>query len=194
MKIDLAGRTAVLAGACHAIADAAATGLAANGASLSVHGEGRPAGVPDILLLSHPLDLGSHDPEPLATLARDTAAEMGRRGAGRIIHIVSAIGLVPMRRYEAASASMAAAIAGLRALAMQAAPKVLVNAVAAGFVDASDGAADPAMLSHIPLGRGGAVDEVVNAILFLSDPMNSYTTGQVLAVDGGWTTGYGRNF
>jgi hypothetical protein len=194
MKIDLAGRTAVLAGVRHGIAKAVEVALAENGAELARHGEDPPAGVPDILVLSHPLDLGGNDPEPLASLARETAGAMRQRGAGRIVHIVSAAGLVPMRRHEAASASMAATIAGLRALAMQMAPEVLVNAVAAGFVDAADGAADPAMLSHAPLGRGGTVQEVVNAVLFLCDPMNSYTTGQVLAVDGGWTAGYGRNF
>ena len=27
-----------------------------------------------------------------------------------------------------------------------------------------------------------------------ADPLNTYTTGQMLSVDGGWTAGYGRNF
>ena len=39
-----------------------------------------------------------------------------------------------------------------------------------------------------------ALDEVVAAALFLCDPANTYTTGQLLSVDGGWTAGYARNF
>ena len=42
--------------------------------------------------------------------------------------------------------------------------------------------------------RAGTVDEVVAAVLFFCDPGNSYTTGQMLAVDGGWMAGYGRTF
>ena len=36
--------------------------------------------------------------------------------------------------------------------------------------------------------------EAVAAALFFCDPLNSYTTGQMLGVDGGWAAGYGRNF
>ena len=32
------------------------------------------------------------------------------------------------------------------------------------------------------------------AVLFLADPENSYTNGHVIAVDGGWTAGYAREF
>ena len=46
----------------------------------------------------------------------------------------------------------------------------------------------------MPLGRPGPLAEVVAAVLFLCDPANTYTTGQLLAVDGGWMAGYGRNF
>jgi NAD(P)-dependent dehydrogenase (short-subunit alcohol dehydrogenase family) len=46
----------------------------------------------------------------------------------------------------------------------------------------------------VPLGRPGRIEEAVAALLFLADPMNTYTTGQVLTVDGGWTAGYGRDF
>jgi NAD(P)-dependent dehydrogenase (short-subunit alcohol dehydrogenase family) len=38
------------------------------------------------------------------------------------------------------------------------------------------------------------VDEVVATLLFFCDPLNSYTTGQLLTVDGGWAAGYGRSF
>ena len=50
------------------------------------------------------------------------------------------------------------------------------------------------MLDHIPLGRPAAVDEIANGVLFLVDPDNSYMTGHILTVDGGWTCGYARDF
>ncbi|MES9905627.1 MAG: SDR family oxidoreductase, partial [Sedimenticola sp.] len=44
----------------------------------------------------------------------------------------------------------------------------------------------------IPLNRYGTEDEIANMILFLSGPDASYVTGQVIAVDGGFSsTGIG---
>lgn len=44
-----------------------------------------------------------------------------------------------------------------------------------------------AHLSLTPLGRGGEVDEVANAVLFLLSEESSYITGAELTVDGGFT-------
>lgn len=193
MQIDLDGRSALFAGERNAFAGAAAMALTANGAMVT-WAEDEAAGS-DLLILSHPLDLRADvTPDRLLRLASATARRMGVTGSGRILHLMSAAGLVPMRRHGEASVAMAAIAAAVRALAMQAAPHVLVNAVALGRIDGDEPIGDAAMASHVPLGRAGTIDEAVNAVLFLCDPMNSYTTGQVLAVDGGWTTGYGRNF
>ena len=54
--------------------------------------------------------------------------------------------------------------------------------------------ATQALLGHASVPRAGTIDEVAAAALFFCDPLNSYTTGQMLAVDGGWMAGYGRNF
>ncbi len=111
--------------------------------------------------------------------------------------LLSALGGLPMRRHLPYSVVMAAEVAGMRGLAMQLAPNVLVNAVGAGVIEAEDGqllAGDRRMLTHTALLRAGTLADLANAVLFLCDPLNSYTTGQLLTVDGGWSIGYGRNF
>ena len=191
MEIDLAGASAALEGDMNPIAEAALAALLANGGRIA------ESAAPDILLISCPLLPQSADAdvrEKLA-LARKSAAAMAERGKGRIVFLLSAIAGMPMRRHPGFSAEMAGLVAGIRTLAMEFGPRVLVNAVGFGLV--ANGATisgDHAQLSHIPLGRPGTVAESVAAVLFLCDPLNSYTTGQLLSVDGGWTAGYGRNF
>jgi 3-oxoacyl-[acyl-carrier protein] reductase len=88
-------------------------------------------------------------------------------------------------------------------MAIELAPQgIAVNCVAPGSTltegtkDLFYGAKDAAMkekarrvLSHIPAGRPGQVEEVAQAILFFAAPETGYVTGQVLCVDGGWTAG-----
>jgi NAD(P)-dependent dehydrogenase (short-subunit alcohol dehydrogenase family) len=51
------------------------------------------------------------------------------------------------------------------------------------------------MLSHVPVGRPGSVEEIAHAVLFFAAPESTYITGQTLCVDGGWTAGgYLRDF
>ena len=40
----------------------------------------------------------------------------------------------------------------------------------------------------IPLKRGGTVEDIANACVFLASQMSSYITGQVLRIDGGMIT------
>jgi NAD(P)-dependent dehydrogenase (short-subunit alcohol dehydrogenase family) len=67
-----------------------------------------------------------------------------------------------------------------------------VNAVAPGLLAGGmagrilDEASDSAR-RVIPMKRPGDPAEIVPVILFLASPMSSYITGQVWAVDGGFT-------
>lgn len=128
-------------------------------------------------------------------------------GGGRIINIASIAGLVPLRLQSAFVAAKAGVINLSKAMALElGAQGILVNAVAPGstltrgtekLFYGPDGAYSEkaqSLLSHIPLGRPGRTDEIAHAVLFFAAPESSYITGTVLAVDGGWSSGYVRDF
>ena len=194
MEIDLNGATVALDGDSNPVAEAAIAALLANGGILV---EGSDARAADILLMSCPLRPGNvaGDPRSLYADARKAAVTMTERGSGRIIFLLSATAGMPMRRHPRFSMENASILAGMRTLAMEFGPKVLVNAVGVGVVeDETMVSGDKAMLSHTPVARAGSIEEAVAAVLFFCDPLNTYTTGQMLGVDGGWMAGYGRNF
>lgn len=114
-------------------------------------------------------------------------------GVKRVINVISAAGVVPVRDAARFSAHHAGLASLTRALAMEVAPEILVNALAVGAL-AGDPPVGERFVSHSPLKRAAAATEIANAALFLADPMNSYTTGHVMNVDGGWSIGYARDF
>ncbi|TSE00545.1 SDR family oxidoreductase [Mesorhizobium intechi] len=191
MEIDLNGATVALDGETNPIVDAVLAALRANGGTVVEAGDAA-----DIVLMSNPLRPGATVQDPCQHAdARRAAVAMAERGGGRIVFLISAAAGMPMRRHPRFSMENAAMLAGMRALAMEFGPKVLVNAVGFGAVAAETiVSGDAAMLSHTPVGRAGCIEEAVAAVLFFCDPLNTYTTGQMLGVDGGWTAGYGRNF
>jgi NAD(P)-dependent dehydrogenase (short-subunit alcohol dehydrogenase family) len=194
MEIDLNGAAVAFDGDSNLIAEAALAALEANGGHRVGGSHAREA---DILLMSCPLRPGTvaGDPRSLYADARKAAVTMTERGSGRIVFLLSVTAGVPMRRHPRFSMENASILAGMRTLAMEFGPKVLVNAVGVGAVeDETMVSGDKAMLSHTPVGRAGSIEEAVAAVLFFCDPLNTYTTGQMLGVDGGWMVGYGRNF
>jgi NAD(P)-dependent dehydrogenase (short-subunit alcohol dehydrogenase family) len=197
MKVDLRGRSARIVGVRHGVAEAVGAAVAATGAVVAWSEPGAGVEPPYLLVLSH--DLASPltlEPRALTREAERVAGAMKAAGGGRILHLVPALALLPMRRHPEFSVAASLTPAAIRALAMNAAPQVLVNGLAVGAIGdaAALAAGDDAMLSHVALGRAGTIEEVANAALFLLDPANTYMTGQVLAVDGGWTAGYARDF
>jgi len=188
MNIDLNDRMVLFTGSDTVVTAHAKKALVANGASVI-----DDTAVPDLLIVSFPLvPCADIQLEPSVAKARSVAQAMGT--GSRIVFILSAIAAMPMRRYPEYSTQMAAALAAMRVLAMEHGPKVLVNALGVGLLGEPEEAGDAAMLSHVPQGRAATRDEVIAPLLFLCDPLNSYTTGQILSVDGGWSAGYGRNF
>jgi NAD(P)-dependent dehydrogenase (short-subunit alcohol dehydrogenase family) len=118
-----------------------------------------------------------------AVLASQAAAgHMRRRGGGSIVNVASLGGLRAWRSYLPYCATKAALIMATRSLALALAPDIRVNAVAPGILDPPG--ADDAILGRIPVRRFGRHADVAEAVLFLAAG-GSYTTGDVLSVDGG---------
>ena len=143
----------------------------------------------------------------LYLVSKAGATVMRKQGSGRIINIASIGGLVPLRLQCGFIAAKAGVVNLTRAMAIElASAGILVNAIAPGST-LTDGTRQlfygddgkftdsvQQLLDHIPLGRPAEVEEIAQAALFLADPDNSYTTGHILTVDGGWTAGYARDF
>jgi 3-oxoacyl-[acyl-carrier protein] reductase len=142
------------------------------------------------------------DMRGLFFVSRAVSQGMIRNGGGRIVNIASVIGVVPARVQCAFAAAKAGVIQLTRAMAIELAPdKILVNCVSPGstvtagteklFWGSTPETQEKAkrMLSHVPLGRPGYVDEMGYAVLFFCAPESGYVTGQNLCVDGGWTAG-----
>lgn len=114
------------------------------------------------------------------------------RTGGRIVNISSVsgqLGFFGQANYASSKAGlMALTKVAARELAKQ---NITVNAVAPGFINTemSRGMPDEVtrqFVAQIPLGQFGEVDDIVNAVLFLSSPAARYITGQILHVNGGF--------
>jgi pteridine reductase len=132
--------------------------------------------------------VGSNFRAPLF-LAQAAASHL-RRAGGAIVNITDIHAERPLAGYPLYSAAKGALLALTRALAIELAPAVRVNAVAPGPILWPDDAQFPdleraAIVAHTLLGRAGTPDDLADAVEFLINA--KYVTGQVLNVDGGRT-------
>jgi NAD(P)-dependent dehydrogenase (short-subunit alcohol dehydrogenase family) len=118
---------------------------------------------------------------------------------GTIINVGSVAGISGSMAVGrvAHSASKGGVIAVTRQLAAEGGPLgIRANSISPGMI-LTEGTAESllapdhpmrAIGAHIPLGRLGAADEVVNVALFLASDAASYVTGANIVVDGGWAS------
>lgn len=132
-----------------------------------------------------------------ATFAVAQAAAAAMGNGGSIINIASILGL--SGSWPITQAAYCAAKGGVVNLTRQlgaewARDGVRVNAIAPGWFPSEqtdEMFANERSLNWVkrntPLGRPGRLDELDGALLLLASDASSFITGQVLAVDGGWT-------
>jgi pteridine reductase len=116
-----------------------------------------------------------------------------RAAAGAIVNIVDIYGQRPLAGYAVYSAAKAGLIMLTRALAVELAPEVRVNAVAPGAIlwperRGGDGERD-AVVARTALKRTGNPEDVARAVRFLAQDA-TYTTGEIFSVDGGRSLRY----
>jgi 2-dehydro-3-deoxy-L-rhamnonate dehydrogenase (NAD+) len=117
------------------------------------------------------------------------------RGYGRIVNVGSIAGKEGNPTLMPYSASKAAVIAMSKSMAKELAGKgdITVNAISPAVIRTAilDGVAPATveyMISKIPMGRTGTIDEVAALVHYLVSPEASFTTGQCYDISGGRAT------
>lgn len=117
-------------------------------------------------------------------------------GGGAIVNCSSVAGLIGLPNIPAYVAAKHGVIGLTRTAALEYAQQgIRVNAVCPGAIQtpmldrymAGTPGGREAMEQTEPVGRIGTPDEIASAVLWLCSSGASFTTGQALAVDGGWT-------
>ncbi len=130
-------------------------------------------------------------------LSKAAARRMLPRAQGAIVNIASVSGMMGNVGRTAYGASKAGVISMTKVMAAELSPHGLrINAVAPGPIetplvrDMHTPEMRQGWIDTVPQRRYGTAEEIAQATLFLlDDAKSSYITGQVLAVDGGFTTG-----
>ena len=122
---------------------------------------------------------------------RAVVRQMIRRRWGRIINIGSVVGIrgnIGQANYSASKAGM---IGFTKALAKEVATRgITVNTVTPGYistdtVDVLPQATKDRIMTWIPQGHFGEVDDVAHLVAFMASQKAKYMTGQIVSVDGG---------
>jgi 3-oxoacyl-[acyl-carrier protein] reductase len=127
----------------------------------------------------------------LFRLCKPLLRGMTRARWGRIVNLSSVVGRMGNPGQSNYVASKAAIEGFTRALAQEVGSRnITVNAVAPGFVATDMTLAlteeqKQAMLSRVPLGRMGNVEEIAHVVAFLASDAAAYITGETIHINGG---------
>lgn len=126
-------------------------------------------------------------------MSRLVSRRMLARRSGNIVNISSIVGRSGYRGLGVYSATKAALDGLTRALARELGSRgITVNGIAPGYLKTEmshglDAGQMDQIVRRTPAGRLGDPADIARVCQFLTDPRNSYLTGQVLVVDGGLT-------
>lgn len=124
-------------------------------------------------------------------VTRRLLKDMMTKRWGRIVTVASLSGIKGLPGQTNYSAAKAAVIGASKALAQEVASrKITVNVVAPGFIktDMTKDLDEDTLKKQIPCGRFGNAQEVAAVIGFLASEDCSYTTGNVISINGGLYT------
>lgn len=127
-------------------------------------------------------------------VAQAMAGGMADRGQGVIVNLASLTSFVGIPTAVPYGASKSGILGITRALAAEWGPRgIRVNAMAPGYfrtgmtdVFYQDQNWVDRMTAQMPLGRLGALDDLIGTAIFLAAPASAYITGQCVVVDGGY--------
>lgn len=128
--------------------------------------------------------------------ALEAGKRMVKQKSGLIINLSSVWGIVAGPARIGYCVSKAGVSQMTKALAVEwAADGVRVNAIAPGYTETpmlrsvfnAGKVSEEAILRRTPMGRLAEPQEMADMALFLASPQAKYVTGQIMAVDGGWT-------
>jgi len=128
-------------------------------------------------------------------MCQAAAAVMLPVARGKIVNFASLLSFTAFPQRAAYAASKGAVLQLTRTLGVEWASRgICVNAVAPGMIriETPHPAIEARSLrreqidARVPMGRSGAPDDVVGAVLFLASSAADYICGQTIVVDGGW--------
>lgn len=230
-SLVIEGADVVVSGREQSRADAASSALGARGAvgaDLTIEGAGRdvvsgavaqlggldicvvntgggPVG--GIMRAGAAADTAYHSMlRPALEVSRAAAPHLAERGRGRLVFLTSRSILESSPELALSSVMRSGVAAAARSLALELAPRTLVNVVATGQFDtpalarferarsdAEGRTPEQVRASHaqdIPLGRLGTAAEFADVVTFLCSARASFVTGSVVRVDGGAVRGF----
>jgi NAD(P)-dependent dehydrogenase (short-subunit alcohol dehydrogenase family) len=156
--------------------------------------EGKPSPVTDVSVEAYNAMFETNVLGVLLGLKHELRV-MQSQGSGSIVNISSTFGTRGGANFALYSGSKHAVEGITKSAALEAAAYgVRVNAVAPGptetaMLDRLTGSAEKkaSFYAAVPLKRGGTVDEIANAVIFVASAKATYITGQIIRVNGGKT-------
>jgi NAD(P)-dependent dehydrogenase (short-subunit alcohol dehydrogenase family) len=128
-------------------------------------------------------------------MSRRFVPHMRGTGYGRVLCMTSIMSHISLPQRSAYSASKAAVLGLIRALALEMAQEgITVNGISPGpfatemnMAIVNNPELNTQFLSSIPVGRWGKVEDIGSLATFLCSEAASFITGTDILIDGGWT-------